>query len=256
MAEDLLSHNTHNRNPSMGAVARYTAAMIADEWKMNGETIKISKSGEILDGQHRLMAIVRSGKTIQALVCYDVPASVVDTIDIGKKRSFSNWLQIQGEINTATLSSALAGITLYEKYFSKNQFIEQKKGSSFAQLESTLEAHPSLRKSVSLVNGNWNRNGLFNPSLLSVAHYLFSKASPDDAEEFFSKLISGAGLTENSPILAMRNAGLRWKNFKSSPPLYETLGCMIHAWNAFLKRENKKMVRFSDSDPYPKILGL
>lgn len=71
----------------------YAKDMSNDKWKINGETIKFDKEGRLMDGQHRLRSIVKSGKSMITLVVEGIDNEVMDTIDVGLKRSLENALQ-------------------------------------------------------------------------------------------------------------------------------------------------------------------
>ena len=71
-AATLLEKNTTNRNISQITVKRYAQAMASGEWMQNGQTITIAEDGTILDGQHRLWAVIESGITITFLIVFNV----------------------------------------------------------------------------------------------------------------------------------------------------------------------------------------
>lgn len=45
----------------------YARRMLAGDWQPS--TIKVSRSGKLLDGRHRCAAVILSGVTIKVLVC-------------------------------------------------------------------------------------------------------------------------------------------------------------------------------------------
>src|SRR3990172_8052075 len=63
-----LRTNTHNRKLRDRAVADYARDMTAGHWTLNGEAIKFATDGTVLDGQHRLRAVIDSDVTVQMLV--------------------------------------------------------------------------------------------------------------------------------------------------------------------------------------------
>ena len=64
-AKAYLALNQVNRKVNSADVERYAEEMRMGRWKgVSGETIKISKSGRLLDGQHRLLAIIKSQCTV------------------------------------------------------------------------------------------------------------------------------------------------------------------------------------------------
>jgi hypothetical protein len=54
IAERLLQANSLNRRISGPVVERYARDMKAGRWKLNGQTIKISSRGRLLDGHRRI----------------------------------------------------------------------------------------------------------------------------------------------------------------------------------------------------------
>lgn len=96
MAEEMLKKNIGNRKINQANVNRIAADMATGNYKLNGETIKISPNGEILDGQHRLLAAVKSGMTFKTYVVYNVERESIGTIDMGKGRSVADSLNVMG----------------------------------------------------------------------------------------------------------------------------------------------------------------
>lgn len=68
MAEEYLKHNKINRTLKDKRVTSYANDMKDGAWQLNGEAIRFNKSGDLIDGQHRLNAIIRANKPIQTVV--------------------------------------------------------------------------------------------------------------------------------------------------------------------------------------------
>lgn len=99
MASEILEMKTEFRNRKIRerTVNNYAKDMETNSWPITGDTIKFDRDGNLIDGQHRLSAIVKSGKTQKMLVVYGLDKSILTAIDIGLKRSLENALQFQGE---------------------------------------------------------------------------------------------------------------------------------------------------------------
>lgn len=87
MAGTWLANNPGNRAIIRARVDHYAALMKAGAWALNGETIVLGPGGELLDGQHRLSAVVAAGVPVPMLVASGVALAARPTIDIGKSRS-------------------------------------------------------------------------------------------------------------------------------------------------------------------------
>lgn len=86
LAAEFLEKNANNRSLSNAVVEHYAMQMRSGKWIANGETIKFGSNGELVDGQHRLQAIIQSGVTVTMVVVTGVPEGSKETIDVGKVR--------------------------------------------------------------------------------------------------------------------------------------------------------------------------
>lgn len=105
LAEEMLRRNINNRTIKKGAVNAYAEDMMHKRW--NGLSIIAfnEETGELMDGQHRLMAIVKSG-TSQIMVVAEVKSE--DVFDIGAVRSVRDIMVLSGGENlTNTLIGAV-----------------------------------------------------------------------------------------------------------------------------------------------------
>ncbi len=82
------------RNIRKRVVKSYVEQMEDGLWEMSAETIKLSPYGRLLDGQHRLTAVVESGKAQTFLVVKGVKEKSILTIDDGAKRSLADALKL------------------------------------------------------------------------------------------------------------------------------------------------------------------
>lgn len=65
VASEMLLHNNNNRSVKAKAVAAYARDMESGLWRKNDPNALIfSDTGELVDGQHRLKAVLKSGVTI------------------------------------------------------------------------------------------------------------------------------------------------------------------------------------------------
>ncbi len=62
-ATAILKGNKGNRKPRQSHIEALADAMLRGEWKQTHQGIAISPTGKLLDGQHRLLAVVKSGSS-------------------------------------------------------------------------------------------------------------------------------------------------------------------------------------------------
>ena len=83
-AAELLKQNTNNRPVRPSHVRFLSEAMQRGEFLFNGDAIRISKDNVILDGQHRLLAVVKSNIALKVVVVRGLESEVFKTIDVDK----------------------------------------------------------------------------------------------------------------------------------------------------------------------------
>jgi len=86
-AVEYLKYNTDNyRKLTRAVYKRYAEDMKNGKWQLNGEAIIFGEDGTLKDGQHRLAAIIESGKTIKMAVVRNV-SKETDIFDVGVNRT-------------------------------------------------------------------------------------------------------------------------------------------------------------------------
>lgn len=98
LAAEYLACCRGNRPLRKSHVRALADAILRDEWKTTHQGIAFATGGALLDGQHRLHAIVESGRTVSMVVARNVDANSFAAMDIGAKRSISDALVIDKRI--------------------------------------------------------------------------------------------------------------------------------------------------------------
>jgi hypothetical protein len=98
IAAQLLTKNfSTNRKLSPSAIARYASEMVKGEWGV-GAGISFSEDGYLVDGQHRLNAVIKAGVEVPFLVTTGVPSDSYRTYDQSMTRTAAHLLTIGGGI--------------------------------------------------------------------------------------------------------------------------------------------------------------
>src|SRR5262249_29433317 len=72
-----------------------------NNWKLTHQGICFDANGFLIDGQHRLHAIVMAGKSVQMIVAHNRGAAFHDPIDRGRARSLSTILGMRHTVVAA-----------------------------------------------------------------------------------------------------------------------------------------------------------
>ena len=98
-AESILQGNTKNRNVSKAVIARYAAAMQRGDWMLSNDVICITTDGILLNGQHRMNAVVVSETSQDFWVWEGCPPDAQMVMDMGNKRDAADNATLSGGVN-------------------------------------------------------------------------------------------------------------------------------------------------------------
>lgn len=207
-ALDLLRKNVKNRPISQTFVKKFAKDMRDGKWQVNGEAIIVANDGTLLDGQHRLQAIVESGKTVPMCVITGIEKDAFKTIDIGRKRTGADALATYDEKFLKDRNVVAAAITNI-MHFTENGIYNEKARSTRLSHEDLInfaeKNYKQLSRAVEHTQSlKWARK-LVPYSCLVAMFYLFNRKDPYQAETFFHKLNTGEGMKANDPINMLRN---------------------------------------------------
>lgn len=252
-AKGLLKGNTCNRKIRETVVARYARDMRAGAWDVIGDPIRLNGDGTLLDGQHRLLAVIASGKAQKMVVVRGVSKAAMLNIDTGAKRSLSDILKLQGVKHATAVAAAMRWGVMYEC----PERVPTKGVATHSECVGWLEENPQIVDHVAAVTGRHTGQLAYRgilTALTMIRHYA------DDAAEFdlfADRLRSGADLKEGSPILALRrfteNAAIT-KTRVYSPLVYSAV--TIKAWNAWLEGRTMSVLAFRAGGKNPEAFPV
>lgn len=103
-AKTLLERNVDNRDIRPSVVAALSDSIRRGEWILSHQGVAFGKSGRLLDGQHRLLAVLETGISVKMQITWDVDDDAFKVMDIGTKRTTSDIL---------TISKSLAAVARF-----------------------------------------------------------------------------------------------------------------------------------------------
>ena len=251
MAAEMLEHNTMNRNISQLTVKRYAQAMASGEWEQNGQTITLASDGTVLDGQHRLWAVIESGITIPFLIVHNVRKEAIGTIDSGIVRTFRHLLKIKGSEHPTTAAALTKFAWVYDNYDTEMNIISCNIGLRNPVLECYYDENRELIEHAAAVADCGNHH--FTKSHLAFCFYLFLRKNPMKAGEFIGMLKTGEKLYTKHPIMTLRMKLIDNLMSKNKFTVRETLAYYVKAWNAFLKGKELSVFRWNNTEPVPEV---
>lgn len=254
-AVELLGRNTMNRPLSRGHVERLRAAQVRGEWELNGSTIKISKSGRLLDGQHRLTACVESGIPFETLVVYGLDESTFATIDVGSKiRKVSDVLAIESGVNMKNVAAALAVLHQFREQQEVSMSGDRPGGRyafSVAVAREMLEKHPGI-VDATVASNNLK---IWRNAQCSALTYLFSLVDQRLSEDFIEVLRNGSSDIRR-PFNLFREGLIGMRTTSQTPNKRAAAARAIKAFNAELNGRSVGLLVWRLNEEFPLIEGL
>jgi len=236
IAEKILSESKdiRNRNVSDGHVEWLSTQMKGGKWSLNGEAIILDDEDQLVDGQHRLWAVINSGVTIESLVTRGVDRKGFATIDTGAARTLGNVLGIIGEKDSIALGSALSWVHRH----SVGKMFASAKAAGFSSAVGLglMRKHPEIRESVEFSGKNRGNEIIkrIPRSAVIFLHYRFSAHSKEKTAEFFECLSDQRFDTAGTATRILRDWLLRRDPGGGARATLELLAIFVKAWTLFL----------------------
>lgn len=94
-AKEYLERNFGNR-PMSASLVTFLARQMPHSWRLTHQGIAFDTENNLIDGQHRLQAVVQSGATVQMVVVREVARECMLVVDTHKRRTDADALKIAG----------------------------------------------------------------------------------------------------------------------------------------------------------------
>jgi hypothetical protein len=248
-ASKMLESSVGNfRNIDKGRVAKYAAEMISGKWLFNGETMKLSGTC-VIDGQHRLAAIVKSGVTVECVVIRNLDKMTGVTIDCGKGRTLSDWAKYRGIKNAASVTSMARNVVLYNagRWGSQNVSSCYTKDSDIVEY---IELHNEQLQAAQHIADPCRAivPRSFLGALLVIACGGRPPSENNMCNWFCDALHSGIGLNEGEPVLVLRNKLVGVEKSRRESRFLQKMVLTL-AWNKTIKGERVKLLKYALTGP-------
>lgn len=198
-AKKLLERNVHNRKISEKVVQKYTAEIKAGEWRLTPGGIGFDDHGTLVDGQHRLQAIVRANQSVPMLITLGLPTAGQEKVDRHRRRTLFDALYLAG-FATKRQEVEIATCLTRRLMRSDSGVIP-----SDSLVKQTLDCHlEHIRSVIALMKGdNKSRRGLSQASFLAAA-VLYHEIDAEKCADFLKGVRTGAMLTQDHPAMRLR----------------------------------------------------
>lgn len=244
-----LRNDEKNRKLRADKLKIYAQDIVDGYWRVNGESIKVRRDGVLGDGQHRLAAILIKGIPIKTFVGFNFEKEDLDTVDQGIQRSAGTQLSM-ADVPQFTNVAAAAKIYLILSNPDSKLRNPDKSTRHLADPASTPSSTAIQR--FALKNKGWilenvnffGQKGQLvasNSRLAGLKMLIESKCEDKEAVcDFFTRLRSGTGVDEKSPIWQCRQVLGEALHKGRQTPLMAAENIM-RAWNLYRTGSTKKL---------------
>lgn len=245
-AAELLKTNTANRPISLPHLNSLVKQMQSGAFKETGQTIQIGASGCLLDGQHRLSAIVRAGVTISFLVVYGVPDEVFDVLDQGRRRSPGDVLAVAG----FSQSGHRAAIARMIMGFRSNTLASAVSASRVSPAE-VLAFCEETDLTYALTVGKRYAEAfpMIPRSEWAFLGFVLQEIDPYLVDSFLTDLATGANLPAKDVVLGVRNRIISAAGSALRLPAQQRFSLIFKAWNRCRTNRREGMVKIAAGEP-------
>ncbi len=226
MAKRWLTHNTRNRKVRDADVRRYARDMVAGAWQLTGEPVKFAADGILLDGQHRLAAIVKTGATLPMHVARGISAEAQKVMDTGRKRTASDALTMDGQSHTSLLAAtAKLALGVAADVTDPGHY-----EATHSEIETFVGDNQDIVMAVDFARAVARRTDC-PPAVVAYTTLVFSRIDRTAAIDFWSAAADKVGLAAGDPVIALTNrfAEARRNRERLTKRIY--LSLIYRAWN-------------------------
>jgi len=233
-AKNILRKNTRNVAVNNALIQKYAIAMRAGKWSLTGQGISIAEDGTLIDGQHRLLAILRSGIAQWMLVIselnYDATFNFYDT---GRIRGASTILSLYAK-NAKVISACINFVHLLTISADTNHL-----RLSNDQIVETYTLNPTIYDRIAKdARSLYEHSNLVNTSLVAgmMAYLVLIKLRDyEDVYAFFKQLMTGE--SDSQTVKYTRAFLIRQKTSTRQLKNEARLWLLIKTWNYYIDKK-------------------
>jgi len=241
------------RNIEEARVQFYAKCMRGGTWRENGEAFIVNDAGELIDGQHRCLAVIAANVQFQAVLVTAVAMDAFASIDTGKSRGAKAVFEIASiKKHSCALASAVRWIYRWEH----NRMAANYSGATKPSNEELLDFF-NKRKNIYdavavVVKLQGSLKGKIPFGLAACLYWLFSKKDAGKCHEFFCRFADGLNLTKDHPVYLLR----RLMETRTKRNLFASewiAAVTVKAWNAFLHDRPLIALKWAATESFPEI---
>lgn len=250
LAGHLLQFNTRNRDLRQGHVETLARDMAAFRWRFTGDPVRFDLNGQMIDGQHRLTAILVAKVTLPTLIVWGLPEDAQDVIDTGMGRTMRDVLSLAGHQYSAQEAALLRQVHMWDAEAGLAAASGRGRGgkATHSELNEVHRANPDVSTAVQHVAINHQLRKVLGATPAAFCWLILNRIDSYGCEEFLDAIANGTGLVEGDARLVLRNQILSGYSTTKGRAL---IGWVFKAWNAWRKNTKVKQIKWTTAEAFP-----
>lgn len=257
IAQDWLTNRNSpsNRNLSEYVAARYAKVMTEGRWMPTHQGIAFDSEGWLMDGQHRLRAVVLSGCVVEMFVIPDCDSATFAVLDNGHKRQASHLIKTPEPKTVAAAARILAVVTgVYIGTRTEGGVYDGSMPTDI--ILDVADSWPELSDMAVASNGPYKYGKINKPMHVAILAQACRTRYVDRIPSWIDGLTHGVGLQANDPRLLLRNRFIRDSAIlNGAVDRGATYNLIAKAWNAHAQSRPLGVLKLLDSDGVVRVVG-
>lgn len=235
-------------------VKKLVLAIQKERWRENGATIVFNDKDELIDGQHRLMAISQAGKAVGPLVVKGVSndESIFRTIGDEKPRKLADFVRVH-HVNVVAAVMRMHWLLTVGIWPVSH-------GGPVAPIAEVMKLADKWAQTISEIVPGVMPAGKFlgQMSLCTFLVFYLTKLRPVDnperVAEFFARVGDGVNLSATDPVYKLRQ---RFLKVSGADEINRTVAqaIIIKALNLYLDGKPCSVLKWEEREDFPPLRG-
>jgi hypothetical protein len=254
MAKSWLEHRNleRNRRYSRAIAARYAAEMRASLWKTTHQGIAFDWDEFLLDGQHRLGAVVIVNQPITMQVTVGCDPDTFDVLDTGYKRAAN---QMVNHPHAKVMSAAARFVGVIDGSITTGQihYGVYAHNPSSAELLDVISRWPELGTFAASAAHCRTKGQILAAPHLAVLAQAARTQHADRIPTWLDGIAHGENLTGTDPRLHLRN---RFATDRRALTTQRAMAyaLIVRAWNAYATNAPMGVLRVRGDEQMPQVI--
>jgi hypothetical protein len=241
MARNWLGERIRTRNMRVTKVSEYALDMKEGRWHVAAALV-FNVDGRLIDGQHRLEAVVEYGESVLFNVVRNAVPEALLVVDTGIKRLLADFLRIRKASNASDIAVLIRTMWRWDAYKTFKDVPKVHKGPTTQQAITYYDEHGETLDEAALFARAFSPPTFITRSVVGGLHILFSDIDSEEDKKFWRLIANGA--EGASAIVALQRRLKDNYTKREKLPSWYTAALVIKTWNFWLEGTEIKILKF------------